>query len=51
VELLYDEQEIVSKIGANRLEGKARVSGTYNNQPTKGITMVELFDLFPLFGK
>ncbi len=51
VELLYDKQEIVSEIGAHRLEGKARVSGTYGNQPIKGITMVELFDLFPLFGK
>jgi hypothetical protein len=49
VELLYDEQEIVSEVGVNRVEGKARVAGTYQSQATSGTTMVELFNLFPLF--
>jgi Lipocalin-like domain/CrtC N-terminal lipocalin domain len=51
VELLYDEQEIVSEVGVNRVEGKARVAGTYENLKTSGTTMVELFNLFPLFQK
>ncbi|MGC2491564.1 MAG: lipocalin family protein [Candidatus Binatus sp.] len=49
VELLKDDQEIVSAIGVNRIEGKARVSGTYGKEKVNGVTMVEMCDLFPLF--
>jgi hypothetical protein len=49
VALLTDDQEIESSIGANRIEGKAKVTGSYDGKPTAGITTVEQYDLFPLF--
>jgi hypothetical protein len=49
VTLLTDDQEIVSPIGANRIEGKAAVTGSYDGKSTAGVTTVEQYDLFPLF--
>lgn len=49
VELIKDDQEIVSSIGINRIEGKAKVEGTYGKKKVSGVTMVEMCDLFPLF--
>ncbi len=50
VESLMDGQEIVSpQLGTNRVEAKAQVMGIYNGQKVAGVTMVEMFDLFPLF--
>lgn len=49
VKLLKDDQEIKSTIGINRIEGKAKVDGTYENKKVTGVTMVEMCDLFPLF--
>jgi hypothetical protein len=49
VKLLKDDQEIQSKIGINRIEGKAKVDGAYENKKVTGVTMVEMCDLFPLF--
>jgi predicted secreted hydrolase len=49
VELLKDDQEIESTIGINRIEGKARVDGTYEKKNVSGVTMAEMCDLFPLF--
>lgn len=51
VELLHDEQEIVSEVGLHRVEGKAAVEGTYNKQKTTGVTLVEMFNLFPFFAR
>lgn len=49
VDLLKNDQEIESKIGINRVEGKAKVDGTCEQQRVSGVTMVELCNLFPLF--
>ena len=49
VRSLRKGQEIVSQINAHRVEAKAEVDGIYDGKPVKGVTMVELFDLFPLF--
>lgn len=49
VKALKDGQEIVSKIGAHRVESKAKVEGTYESKPVDGVTTVEMYDLFPLF--
>ena len=44
-----DGQEIVSpQLGTNRVEAKAQVMGIYDAK-VAGVTMVEMFDLFPLF--
>ncbi len=50
VKLLYDQQEIVSEVGIHRVEGKARVTGKYEGENRTGVAMVEMFNLFPLFG-
>lgn len=49
VQSLKSGQEIVSKIQASRVEAKARIDGTFDTKSVTGVTMVELFDLFPLF--
>jgi predicted secreted hydrolase len=49
VRSLLKGQEIVSEINTHRVEAKAEVDGTYDGKSVKGVTMVELFDLFPLF--
>jgi hypothetical protein len=49
VQLLVENQEIQSPINANRIEGKAHVTGTYDGKSTSGVTTVEMYDLFPLF--
>jgi predicted secreted hydrolase len=49
VKLLKDDQEIISAIGINRIEGKAKVDGTYEKKNVSGVTMAEMCDLFPLF--
>jgi len=50
VNVLQDGQEIVSELPAHRVEAKSSVEGTYADKRVKGFTMVEMFNLFPLFG-
>jgi predicted secreted hydrolase len=49
VNSLQDGQEIESKMGANRVESKSEVEGTYESKLVTGVTIVEMYDLFPLF--
>ena len=49
VKLLADDQEIASKCLTPRMEGKASVAGSYLGKPAEGRTIVEMFNLFPLF--
>jgi len=49
INLLAQYQEISSPVGTSRMEGKAAVAGTYDKGKVKGCTIVEMFNLFPLF--
>jgi hypothetical protein len=51
INLLAQNQEIDSPIKTSRMEGKAAVRGTYDKGEVKGCTIVEMFNLFPLFSQ
>lgn len=50
LKLLRNDQEIMDpQVAMPRIEGKCRVTGTFDGNPVTGDAMVEMFNLFPLF--
>jgi len=50
VRLMRNDQEIMDpQVGMPRIEGRCRVTGTFDGDKVTGDAMVEMFNLFPLF--
>jgi predicted secreted hydrolase len=48
-EIIPDQEQIAKKTVTPRMEGKAKVEGTYQGKQVKGDAFVEMFNLFPFF--